>query len=165
MPTILQTIFSNAFSWIKMYEFQLNVHCSLFLRVQSIIFQHWFRQWFGANQATSHYWKEWWLDYRRIYAPLSLNELNGFANTDFGYLNSDFEQTGKLVCVCSLVYKWIIFRSIWLIVNIYVQWTCHLTSTQNEILAKYQRIQNQACLTTLSAPWTFYVEKRQGYQR
>ena len=28
-----------------------------------------------ADQATSHYLDRWWLDYRRIYASLSLNEL------------------------------------------------------------------------------------------
>ena len=29
-----------------------------------------------ADQATSHYLKQWWLDYRRIYAGLGLSELN-----------------------------------------------------------------------------------------
>ena len=29
----------------------------------------------GADQATSHYLNQWWLDYRRIYASLGLNEL------------------------------------------------------------------------------------------
>ena len=43
MTAIFQTTFSNAFSWIKMYEFRLGFHWSLFLRVQLIIFQHWFR--------------------------------------------------------------------------------------------------------------------------
>ena len=28
-----------------------------------------------AGQATSHYLNQWWLDYRRIYASLGLNEL------------------------------------------------------------------------------------------
>ena len=39
---LLQT-FSNAFSWMKMYEFRLMFHWSLFIRVQLTIFQHWFR--------------------------------------------------------------------------------------------------------------------------
>ena len=43
MAAISQTIFSNAFSWMKMFEFWLKFHWSLFLRVQLIIFQHWFR--------------------------------------------------------------------------------------------------------------------------
>ena len=38
-------------------------------------FQHWFRKWLGAVQATSHYLNQWWLVYRRIYASLGLNEL------------------------------------------------------------------------------------------
>ena len=43
MAAISQTIFSNAFSWMKMDEFRLRFHWSLFLRVQLTIFQHWFR--------------------------------------------------------------------------------------------------------------------------
>ena len=37
--------------------------------------QHWFRLWLRAEQATRHYLNQWWLDYRRIYASLGLNEL------------------------------------------------------------------------------------------
>ena len=51
---------------LKMYEFWLIFHWSLFLRVQLTIIQHWFRQWLGTNQATSHYLNQWWLDYRLI---------------------------------------------------------------------------------------------------
>ena len=40
---ISQTTFSNAFSWMKKFEFPLQFHWSLFLRVQLTIFQHWFR--------------------------------------------------------------------------------------------------------------------------
>ena len=42
MDKILQTIFSNVFSSMKMVEFRLKFHWSWFLRVQFIIFQHWF---------------------------------------------------------------------------------------------------------------------------
>ena len=42
MAAISHTTFSNAFSWMKMYEFRLRYHWSLFLWVQSTIFQHWF---------------------------------------------------------------------------------------------------------------------------
>ena len=42
MVTSSQTTLSSAFSWMKMLEFQLKVHWSLFLRVQLTIFQHWF---------------------------------------------------------------------------------------------------------------------------
>ena len=75
MAAVSQTMISNAFSWMKMYEFHLKFHWSLFLRFQLTIFQHWFRYWLGAVQATSHYLNQWWLVYWRIYASLSLSEL------------------------------------------------------------------------------------------
>ena len=43
MDAILQTTFSSAFSWMKMFEFRLKFHWSLFLRLQLTIFHHWFR--------------------------------------------------------------------------------------------------------------------------
>ena len=43
MAAILQTAFSNAFSWMKMYEFLLKFLWSLFPRVQLTLIQHWFR--------------------------------------------------------------------------------------------------------------------------
>ena len=43
MDAIFQTTFSNAFSSMKMYEFLLKFHWSLFLGVQFTIFHHWFR--------------------------------------------------------------------------------------------------------------------------
>ena len=77
MVDIFQTTYSNAFSWMKIYEFQLKFHWSLFLRIQLIIFQHWFRKWLGTNQAPSHYVNHCWLGhYQCIYASLSLNGLN-----------------------------------------------------------------------------------------
>ena len=78
IATISQTTLSNAFSWMKMVEFRLKFHWSLFIRVQLTIFQHWFRWWLGADQATSHYLKQRWLDYRHIYASLGLNELKWY---------------------------------------------------------------------------------------
>ena len=75
MDAISQTTFSSAFSWMKIFEFRWKFHWSLFLRVQLTIFQHWFRYWLGAVQATSHYLNQWWLVYWRIYASLGLNEL------------------------------------------------------------------------------------------
>ena len=81
MAVISQATLSSAFSWKKMSEFRLKFHWSLFLRVQLTIFQHWFRQWLGADQATSHYLNQWWLVHWHIYASLGLNELNS-AHTD-----------------------------------------------------------------------------------
>ena len=43
MAAIFQKTFSNAFSWMKMYEFHLRFDWSLFLRVRLTIFHHWFR--------------------------------------------------------------------------------------------------------------------------
>ena len=76
MATIFQTTFSNAFSWMKVFEFQFRTfHWSLFPRVQLTIFQHWFRKWLGSVQATSHYVNQWWPVYWCIYASLGFNEL------------------------------------------------------------------------------------------
>ena len=42
MAVIFQTTVSNAFYWMKMHEFRLRFHWSLFLRFE-LTFQHWFR--------------------------------------------------------------------------------------------------------------------------
>ena len=90
MDTISQTALSNAFSWMKMHEFRLRFHWSLFLKFELTIFQHWFREWLGAGQATSHSLNQWWLVYWRIYASLGLNEIfrtyDGPFNIDFASL-------------------------------------------------------------------------------
>ena len=43
MAAVSQTTFSDAFSWMKMYEFRLRFHWSLFLRFKLPILQHWCR--------------------------------------------------------------------------------------------------------------------------
>ena len=43
IDAISQTTYSNAFSWMKMNEFRLGFHWSLFLRFESTISHHWFR--------------------------------------------------------------------------------------------------------------------------
>ena len=58
-----------------MNEFCLGFHWIMFLRFELTIFQHWFRQWLGADQATSHYLNQGWLVYLRRYASLGLNGL------------------------------------------------------------------------------------------
>ena len=65
----------NIFKCMKTYEFRLRFHWSLFRRVQLTMSQHWFRQWLGTGQVTSHCLNQWWLLYWRIYVSLSLNEL------------------------------------------------------------------------------------------
>ena len=42
MVAFSQTTLSNAFSWMKILEFRLKFHWSLFLRVLLTIFRHWF---------------------------------------------------------------------------------------------------------------------------
>ena len=58
--------FPNVFASTKMFEFRLEFHWSVFLRVQLTLFQHWLRYSPGAVQATSDYLNQWWLVYRRI---------------------------------------------------------------------------------------------------
>ena len=131
MAYIIQTTFSNGFSWIKTYEFWLRFHWNLFLSDTFSLFLSIFyisqrlTLWYfvflyliflsqqvlyfllstlvltlyidvvlslsipkvriynipalaqtklGAAQATSHYLKQWWLVYWRIYASVRLNE-------------------------------------------------------------------------------------------
>ena len=70
IDAILQTTFWSAFSWLKMFEFRLKFHWSLFpinnitALVQIMV------------QATSHHLNWSWLVYRHIYAPLGLNGFN-----------------------------------------------------------------------------------------
>ena len=63
MAAISQTTLSNPFSWMKIFQFRIKFDWSLFLRFQLTIFQHWFRWWLGAGQATSHYLNQWWSVY------------------------------------------------------------------------------------------------------
>ena len=74
MAAISKKTFSNQFYWIKMYEFFLKFHWNLFLSVRLTIFQHWFKWWLRAGQATSHYLNQWELYYRRMYASRGLSE-------------------------------------------------------------------------------------------
>ena len=64
--TISPTTFSNAFSWMKMYEFRLRFHWKLFLSFELTILQHMFRKWLDAWSAPSHYLYQWWLAYWRV---------------------------------------------------------------------------------------------------
>ena len=80
----MAAIFQTTFSYMKMYEFRLRFHWSVFPRVKFTIFHHWFRWWLGDDQATSHYLNQWWLVYWHIYASLGLNGLKiGDINLSF----------------------------------------------------------------------------------
>ena len=75
MATIFQTIFANAFSWMKMYKFRLRFHWSLFRRVPLTIFQH--SSDYGLVQVRRQaiIWTDDDPVYRCKYASLGLNEL------------------------------------------------------------------------------------------
>ena len=69
--TFCRRHFSRAFPWMKIFEFPLKFHWSLFLWARLTMSQHWL----GAWTAPSHYLNQWWLVYWRIHASLGLNEL------------------------------------------------------------------------------------------
>ena len=53
----------------------------MFLKIQLIISQHWFRLWLGAKQVTSHYLNQWWfslLMHTCIIRPQWVKEPQGF---------------------------------------------------------------------------------------
>ena len=86
MAAIFQMTFSNAFSQMKMYEFQFNFHWNLFLRVQLRVNQHWFtgngllpvwRQAITWNNAVPVHW--------RIYAAPGGDELTHWAVTKIAH--------------------------------------------------------------------------------
>ena len=51
--------FQNAFSWEKTFVYLFRFHLHLFLRVQLTMGHHWFTQWLGTEQTTSHYLDPW----------------------------------------------------------------------------------------------------------
>ena len=66
----------DIFKSISVYE---NVWISLeislkFIWLERKIFQHWFRLWSGAEQATNHYLNQLWLIQGRIYVSLGLHQ-------------------------------------------------------------------------------------------
>ena len=77
---ILQSPFSNAFYSIKMCEFYLKNQWRIIPMVQLTFSQHWFRQWIGTDQVTSHFLKQRWLGCRRIDVSLGHNELKEAIN-------------------------------------------------------------------------------------
>ena len=62
---------------MQLYEFSLEFHLSLFPNSNLQYFSIG-SEWHGVDQATNHYLKQWWLDYRLIYASLVLNEFKRF---------------------------------------------------------------------------------------
>ena len=60
MADILQITFSNAFAWMKTFQFQLNFNWGLFLRVKLTLSQYWFRWWIGTKQGANNYLNQRW---------------------------------------------------------------------------------------------------------
>ena len=56
---ILQMIFSITFCWKKI-SILAKISLKLFLIIQLTICQHWFMQWHGTEQVTSHYLMQCW---------------------------------------------------------------------------------------------------------
>ena len=109
MAAIFQT-FSNAFSWMDMYEFCVTFHWRLFLMFELTISQHCIRLWLGADQATSHYLNHYlnhicW----RIYASLGLNELNATRLSSLGY--PDLPPAWAFVMLTSFFTLWLMILS------------------------------------------------------
>ena len=67
-----QTTFSNAFA-NENVRIRWRSRWSLFLMFQLTIFQYWFGEWLGADQATSHYLNQWWLDSAYIRYSFSMS--------------------------------------------------------------------------------------------
>ena len=142
MAVVSQTTLSNAFSWMKMFEFRWRFHWSLFLRVQLTIFQHWFRYWLGAGQATSHYLNQWWLFYWRIYASLGLNELNVFKilychrnlYKNMSVLSSEWWPNLWSIYMCVYIFMRYMYMYLylyicvylWLALELLLVWTCFI---------------------------------------
>ena len=89
MVAISQKTSSNAFSLMKMLEFQFKFHWNLLLRVQLTISQHWFR-WYCWSRLVPIWWQAitWTIDdqvHWCIYVALGGDELiptyNGPINT------------------------------------------------------------------------------------
>ena len=60
MAAISQMTFSTTFSWMRSFVFWFQFHWRFFLSVQLTKSHHWFREWLGTEQATSHYLKHCW---------------------------------------------------------------------------------------------------------
>ena len=112
IAAITQTTFSNAFSWMTMYEFRLSFHWNLFLMCELTIFQRWFRQWLGADQATRHYLNQSCLVYWCIHGSLGVTRLALF------YFIWHMA-TYRCLHVCTW-FNWYLMRSVLFLLDIHV---------------------------------------------
>ena len=123
MADIFHMMFPNAFSWMKMYKSRVRFNWSLFPMVHLTISQHWFRQWLGAGQVTSHYLNQWWLMFWRMCASLGLNELNfSIYHTVGSVALHEYCVISRLVCQWRFIHddviKWKHFPRHWPFVRV-----------------------------------------------
>ena len=97
---------SDWLSWLlhsiwKIYPCGEKRYCNLFLWVQLILNQNWFRQWLGTEKTLSHYLNQWWsrpmvhiwvspidwVDYFIVFGKYIHAEKNGTVWTHEGYLH------------------------------------------------------------------------------
>ena len=95
MATIFQTIFLNAFSWMKSFVFWLRFHLRLLLRVKMTIryMYHWFRNWLGAIRQEAITWTNVFQYLYCHMASLGHNELRLRSGTHI--TNHDFGATSR----------------------------------------------------------------------
>ena len=67
---IYKCIFLNKNVWISL-KFSLKFVPKFRI---TILFQHWFREWIGADQVVNHYLNQWWIVCWHTHASLVLNE-------------------------------------------------------------------------------------------
>ena len=72
--------FSNAFCWMKTFQFQIKFHQNMIVMVQMTINQHWFRLCYSAWQVTSHYLNQYWTTSLLPYRSLVQERCNSIAN-------------------------------------------------------------------------------------
>ena len=125
MAAICQTTFSNAFSWMRMYEFRLKFHWNLFHRVQLTISQHWFRWWLGAGQATSQCLNQCWLVYWCINASLGLNVLTVSSHNRLGQVLASWE----CVILPKTWVKWEPLLTHWLLTGVEVIFQAYFSNS------------------------------------
>ena len=82
MAAISQMVLSNAFSWMKTFEFQIIFHWHVYCRVQLVICYHWFRQWpLFEPLLTYHQWGPLLSIPRKFQRKFQVtNHQNGFEN-------------------------------------------------------------------------------------
>ena len=59
-----QATFWNVFSWTKTVGFQIECDWNIFIRIQLVICQHWFRRWVDTQQGTGHHSNQCWPRWR-----------------------------------------------------------------------------------------------------